>query len=148
MAKIRGEKVGFVFQFFYLIPTLSAVRNVMLPMNFSGKIKGNKENRARELLEIVGMKKREDHLPSQLSGGERQRVAIARAMINKPEIILADEPTGNLDSKSGKEIMEILLRLNKEENVTLIIVTHDKNVGSNAERIIYMKDGEIIKEGK
>lgn len=148
LAKIRGNKIGFVFQFFYLIPTLSALRNVMLPMNFAGKLKNEKEKRARELLKMVGIEKRVDHLPSQLSGGERQRVAIARAMVNSPEIILADEPTGNLDSKSGKEILEILMRLNKEEKVTLVIVTHDKIIADHAERIIYLKDGEIIKEGK
>lgn len=148
LAKIRGKKVGFVFQFFYLIPTLTALRNVMLPMSFSGITRTEKERRARKLLEMVGMLKRINHLPSQLSGGERQRVAIARAMINKPEIILADEPTGNLDSKSGKEVIDILLRLNREEKVTLAIATHDEYIASNARRIIYLKDGEIIKKGK
>jgi len=145
LAKIRGDKIGFVFQFFYLIPTLSALRNVMLPMSFSSKSKNQKERRANELLKMVGMEKRVNHLPSQLSGGERQRVAIARAMVNRPEIILADEPTGNLDSKSGDDILEILLKLNREENVTLITVTHDKNIASHSKRIIYIKDGEIIK---
>jgi putative ABC transport system ATP-binding protein len=148
LAKIRGKKIGFVFQFFYLIPTFSALRNVMLPMSFSDSSKTEKENRAKELLKMVGMEKREDHFPSQLSGGERQRVAIARAMINKPGIILADEPTGNLDSKTGNEIMDILLRLNKEEKVTLVLVTHDKYIASHAKKIIYMKDGEIIKESR
>jgi ABC-type lipoprotein export system ATPase subunit len=146
LAKIRGRKIGFVFQFFYLISTLNALRNVMLPTTLSDVNKTDVKKKAEKFLEIVGLKKREHHLPSQLSGGERQRVAIARAMINNPEIILADEPTGNLDSKSGKDIMEILMKLNKENNVTLIIVTHDHAIAHNAERIIYLKDGEIVKE--
>ena len=147
LAKIRGNKVGFVFQFFYLISTLTALRNLMLPMSFSSKSKDQKEKRCKELLRMVGMEERANHLPSQLSGGERQRVAIARAMVNSPEIILADEPTGNLDSKSGKDIMDILMKLNKDEKVTLITVTHDKNIASNSKRIIYLKDGEIIRGG-
>jgi len=148
LAVIRREKIGFVFQFFFLIPTLTALRNVMLPMVFSGISKNEQERRARKFLEIVGLKERLDHRPSELSGGERQRTAIARAMANSPEIILADEPTGNLDSKSGKDIIGTLLRLNKKEGVTLIIVTHDPYIASNAQRIIYLKDGEIIKERK
>jgi len=148
LAEIRREKIGFVFQFFFLIPTLTALRNVMLPMVFAGITKQEQDKRARKLLEIVGLKERLDHRPSELSGGERQRTAIARAMANSPEIILADEPTGNLDSKSGKDIIGVLLRLNKKERVTLIIVTHDPYIASNAQRIIYLKDGEIIREEK
>ncbi len=148
LAHIRGNKIGFVFQFFYLISTLTALRNVMLPMSFSTLQKDRKEEKAREFLRMVGLEKREDHLPSQLSGGERQRVAIARAMINDPEIILADEPTGNLDSKTGKDIMDLLLKLNTEHKVTLIIVTHDPIIASHAEKIIYLKDGSIVKVGK
>jgi putative ABC transport system ATP-binding protein len=147
LAKIRGKTVGFVFQFFYLIPTLSALRNVMMPMDFIGINKSESEKRAKELLNLVGLTDKIDNLPSQMSGGQRQRVAIARAMANNPEIILADEPTGNLDSKSGKEIVEILLKLNKEKKVTLIVITHDPLIATHAERIIYLKDGRIIKEG-
>ncbi len=143
LARIRREKVGFVFQFFYLVPSLTSLGNVMLPMIFSGR--QNKE-RAVKLLKGVGLPERMEHLPSQLSGGERQRVAIARAMANEPDIIMADEPTGNLDSKSGKEVIDYLLKLNKEKGITLIIVTHDKNIASCANRIIYLKDGKIIKE--
>jgi len=145
LARIRRDKVGFVFQFFYLVPSLTALGNVMLPMIFSGK--QNKE-KAEKLLDGVGLPERKEHLPSQLSGGERQRVAMARAMANEPDIIMADEPTGNLDSKSGKEVMDYLLKLNEKNGVTLIIVTHDKNIASNADRIIYLKDGKIIKEVK
>lgn len=147
LAIVRREKIGFVFQFFYLIPTLTAFDNVMLPMTFTGISKSEQEKRAKKLLEMTGLKGRMDHRPSELSGGERQRVAIARAIVNNPQIILADEPTGNLDSKSGKEVINILLKLNKKEGITLVIVTHDPYIAYNAQRIIYLKDGEIIKEG-
>ncbi len=146
LAKIRRKKVGFVFQFFYLIPTLTALRNIMLPMIFAGTPALEQEKKSKQLLKMVGLEKRMHHRPSELSGGERQRTAIARAMVNSPEIILADEPTGNLDSKSGKEIMDILLKLNKERGVTLVIVTHDPYIAKSAQRIIYLKDGKIIKE--
>jgi len=146
LAKIRREKIGFVFQFFYLIPTLTALENVMLPMSFTGISKNEQKKKAHKLLEIVNLDKRANHKPAELSGGERQRIALARAMANDPEVILADEPTGNLDSKSGKEVMEFLLKLNKDQKVTLIIVTHDHYIASNAKKIIYLKDGKIIKE--
>lgn len=146
LAMIRREKIGFVFQFFYLIPTLTALRNIMLPMTFAGFPREQQKKRARKLLEIVGLKERMNHRPSELSGGERQRVAIARAMANSPEIILADEPTGNLDSKSGKEIINLLLKLNKKYGVTLVIVTHDPHIAKVSKRIIYLKDGKIIRE--
>ena len=146
LAEIRRNKIGFVFQFFYLIPTLTALENVVLPMIFKGVKKEEREKRARELLKMVGLEKRMHHKPSELSGGERQRVAIARALANEPKILLADEPTGNLDSKSGTFVMKILKKLNKEKGVTLIIVTHDKKIASYADRIIYLKDGKIIKE--
>jgi putative ABC transport system ATP-binding protein len=146
LAMIRGKKIGFVFQFFHLIPTLSAFGNVILPMSFFGVSKDEQERRAKTLLKMVGLEKRENHRPSELSGGERQRVAIARAMANEPEIILADEPTGNLDSKSGKEIMDILSELNAKHGVTLVIVTHDQLIASHAQKIIYLKDGRIVKE--
>ncbi|HDH91499.1 MAG TPA: ABC transporter ATP-binding protein [Candidatus Aenigmarchaeota archaeon] len=145
LSKIRREKIGFVFQFFHLIPTMTALENVMLPMIFLGVPKEERRRRALRLLKIVGLEKRANHLPSELSGGERQRVAIARAMANNPKLILADEPTGNLDSKSGREIVKILFGLNKK-GVTLIIVTHDLEIAKKAKRKIYLKDGKIIKE--
>jgi putative ABC transport system ATP-binding protein len=144
LAKIRREKIGFIFQFFYLIPSLTALKNVELPMTFLGNIK-DKEKKAKELLKMVGLEERMYHRPNQISGGESQRVAIARALANDPQIILADEPTGNLDSKSGKEVMEILTKLNKERGVTLILVTHDPLIARHAERIINLKDGMIVK---
>ena len=147
LAEIRRNKIGFVFQFFYLIPTLTALENVVLPMVFKGVKKEKREKRAKELLKLVGLEKRMHHKPSELSGGERQRVAIARALANEPKILLADEPTGNLDSKSGALVMKILKKLNKEKGVTLVIVTHDKKIASYADRIIYLKDGKIIKGG-
>ena len=146
LAKIRREKIGFIFQFFYLIPSLTALKNVELPMTFLGNVK-DKEIKSKELLKMVGLEDRMNHRPNQLSGGESQRVAIARALANDPQIILADEPTGNLDSKSGKEIMDILTKLNKERGVSLIIVTHDSNIARHAKRIINLKDGAIIKGG-
>jgi putative ABC transport system ATP-binding protein len=147
LAKIRSEKIGFIFQFFYLIPALTALKNVELPMTFVKSSVKNREAKARELIKTVGLENRMYHRPSQLSGGESQRIAIARALANDPQIILADEPTGNLDSKSGKEIMDILTKLNKERGVTLIIVTHDSNIAKHAKRIINLKDGMIIKGG-
>jgi putative ABC transport system ATP-binding protein len=147
LAKIRREKIGFIFQFFYLIPSLTALKNVELPMTFIKSSAKDREKRAKELLKMVGLEDRMYHRPSQLSGGESQRVAIARALANNPQIILADEPTGNLDSKSGKEIMDILVKLNKERGVTLIIVTHDSSIARHAEKVINLKDGKIIKGG-
>jgi len=146
LAKIRREKIGFIFQFFYLIPSLTAIKNVELPMTFVGEDAKQREERAKLLLKMVGLENRIYHKPSQLSGGESQRVAIARALANRPQIILADEPTGNLDSKSGKEIMDILMKLNREERVTLIIVTHDSTIARCTKRIINLRDGKIIKE--
>jgi len=146
LAKIRREKIGFVFQFFYLIPSLTALKNVELPMTFVQGTAKDKEVRAKELLKMVGLENRMNHRPSQMSGGESQRVAIARALANNPQIILADEPTGNLDSKSGKEVIEILVKLNKEKGVTLILVTHDSSIARHAERAINLKDGKIIKD--
>ena len=142
LARVRGKKIGFVFQFFYLIPTISALENVLLPMTFNGK---KDIKRAKRLLRLVGLGSRMEHKPGQLSGGERQRVAIARALANEPEVLLADEPTGNLDSKSGKEIMKLLLELNKKEKLTLIVVTHDETICSKMTRNIHIKDGEIIR---
>ena len=148
LARLRGNKIGFVFQFFNLYPILTALENIELPMVITEKSKTERRKRALELLKIVGLEKRAEHLPSQLSGGERQRVAIARALANNPSLILADEPTGNLDSKAGKEILELLDKLQEEEGKTIIMVTHDVNIGKYAERLIYLKDGKIIKEAR
>lgn len=144
LAEIRGKKIGFVFQFFFLIPTLSAVQNVELPMIFNGFSADERHKRACELLELVGLGDRSEHKPSELSGGERQRVAIARALANDPKIIFADEPTGNLDSKSGQEIIDLLMKLNKK-GYTIIIVTHDVNIARHAKRIVHIKDGLVEK---
>ena len=143
LAKLRREKIGFIFQFFNIIPIFTALENVELPMIFSKK--SNRMERAKELLKAVGLQQRMSHHPSQLSGGETQRVAIARALANDPKLILADEPTGNLDSKYGKEIMDILIKLNKEKGTTLLLITHDISVAKYAERIIRLKDGMIVK---
>jgi putative ABC transport system ATP-binding protein len=145
LSKIRAEKIGFIFQFFNLYPILTAIENVELPMIISEKYKKERKNRAKELLKIVKMEKMAEHLPSQLSGGERQKIAIARALANDPLLILADEPTGNLDSKTGKEIAELFVELN-EKGKTIVVVTHMLDIAKYAKRIIYLKDGEIIKE--
>jgi|TARA_Y100000310_G_C20688367_1_gene820584 putative ABC transport system ATP-binding protein len=147
LAQIRGKKIGFVFQAFNLIPTLSALENVMLPMTFQDIPRNKRVKKARELLIRMGLKERLDNLPGQLSGGERQRVAIARALSNDPEIILADEPTGNLDSKTGLEIMQLLTDLHKKEKRTIAMVTHDTDLTKYAERTIRIKDGKNVKHG-
>ena len=146
LAKIRGKKIGFIFQTFNLIPSLTTMGNVMVPMVFQGYSEIQRDKRARELLIKVGLGHRLDHKPSELSGGERQRVAIARALANDPEVILADEPTGNLDTKTGEQILAMLKDLNKKEGKTLIIVTHDEYVAETAERIIELKDGLVMKK--
>ncbi len=146
LAKIRLKKIGFVFQQFNLIPTLTALENVALPMWFAGVNRRKRIKRAKELLRMVGLEGREHHKPRELSGGEQQRVAIARALANNPEVILADEPTGNLDTKTGRKIIEILEKLNKEEGKTLVIVTHDPEIGKRAKRQLKIRDGIIIKE--
>ena len=145
LARLRASEIGFVFQSFNLLPRLTALENVVLPMNFSNKIK-DKENRALKLLSEMGLEKRTGHKPTELSGGQRQRVSIARALANDPNIILADEPTGNLDSKSGKDVMKILIELNKKFGKTLILVTHDRSLANLAQRIVSLKDGKIINE--
>jgi putative ABC transport system ATP-binding protein len=144
LAQIRGKTIGFIFQQFNLLPTLSTVENVMLPLEFQNEDKDKIKKRAIELLKIVGLDDRMDHLPSQLSGGQRQRVAIARSLAVNPEILLADEPTGNLDSKTGTYVMEFLSKLNIEENKTIIIVTHDTELIKYAKKILYIKDGELV----
>lgn len=147
LANLRRDKIGFVFQLFNLYPTLTALENVELPMLIAKKDKEFRRKRAIELLKMVEMEELKDHLPSELSGGQRQKIAIARSLANNPRIILADEPTGNLDSKSGEEVMKIFKDLNKKGK-TIVIVTHNENVAKFAERIILLKDGKIIKDEK
>jgi len=142
LAAIRNQKVGFVFQSFNLLARATALSNVELPMRYSGKRKNRKQT-AKEALESVGLGDRIYHRPNELSGGQQQRVAIARALVNNPAIILADEPTGNLDTKSGEELMSLLLSLNKDRGTTLIIVTHDPEIASLTQRVIYIRDGVV-----
>jgi putative ABC transport system ATP-binding protein len=145
LAQLRGKKIGFVFQQFNLINTLTALENVMLPMTFQGITLGERKKRAKELLGFLELGGRMDHKPNELSGGEQQRVAIARALANDPEIILADEPTGNLDSKTGKYIMDLLGKLNKEKNKTIVMVTHDMDLVNYANKAFHLKDGMVHK---
>lgn len=143
VADLRNREVGFIFQFFNLIPRMDAQSNVELPMAIAGVNRHERHERAKELLKLVGLAERADHKPSQLSGGEQQRVAIARALANEPNILLADELTGNLDSKTGSEIMYLLRSLNEEKGKTFILITHDPNVGQRTDRLISLKDGII-----
>jgi len=143
LAQLRGRRIGFVFQTFNLIPTLTALENVMLPMVFQGVELEERQERAKELLEKVGLGERTNHLPGQLSGGERQRVAVSRALANDPEVILADEPTGNLDTKRGEEIADMFNKLSKEGK-TVILVTHDMYIAKHADKIYRLKDGRIV----
>ena len=143
----RRKRVGFVFQSFNLLPRLTALENVALPLMFVGVLHEERQLRARELLVKVGLEERLDHRPTQLSGGEQQRVAIARALVARPTIILADEPTGNIDSATGTEIMALLRRLNKEQGVTLLLVTHDMSAADFADRVFQVRDGQITEDG-
>jgi putative ABC transport system ATP-binding protein len=144
--KIRRDKIGFVFQTFNLLPYLNAAENVELPMENTKKTKSERRKKAQELLKLVGLEGREDHRPQRLSAGEQQRVAIARALANDPAIILADEPTGNLDTQNKYEIVRLLANLNIERGTTVIMVTHDSQVASHTERMFLLKDGKILKE--
>lgn len=146
LSKIRNRKIGFVFQTYNLIPRTSALKNVELPMLYSGIGRKERVARAKELLELVGMQERMTHKPDELSGGQKQRVAIARAMANNPSIILADEPTGALDSKTGRNIMDLFHKLNKEQGKTIVLITHSGELASETERIVTIKDGSIIGE--
>jgi len=146
LAQIRGRKIGFIFQTFNLIPTLTAKENIILPMIFQGIPADKREKRAEKLLRLVQLEGRMNHKPTELSGGEQQRVAIARSLANDPNVILADEPTGNLDSKTGRIVMDFLKDLNKKEGKTIVMVTHDAELAKHADRIAYLKDGVIIKQ--
>ncbi len=143
LARIRNKKIGFIFQMFNLLPRVTAQANAELPLIYSGISSKERQNRALEALKIVGLSERVSHFPNQLSGGQQQKVAIARALINHPSIILADEPTGNIDSKSGGEIMNLFCKLNKEGN-TIILVTHDERIASFAKRKVLVRDGRIV----
>ena len=145
LARVRGRKIGFVFQSYQLVPTLTAEENVLLPAELSG-YNGQPRRRARELLERVGLSSRAHHYPVQLSGGEQQRVALARAFSTKPPILMADEPTGNLDSANGQHVLDLLVQLNREENTTLLLVTHDRRLAEYADRIITLCDGQVLSD--
>lgn len=144
LSQLRGRTIGFVFQEFNILPNLTALENVMLPMIFRGLLPEERKKRAEELLISVGLKDRISHQPDELSVGERQRVAIARAFANDPEMVIADEPTGNLDSLTGKKIMEILTDFHKKEGKTIVVVTHDPHIADYSEQIVNIKDGQII----
>jgi len=143
---VRRRQVGFVFQFFNLLPTLTAAENVALPLLIDGKRIEQHAGRVSELLDLVGLSERSDHRPDQLSGGEQQRVAIARAFVNDPKIVLADEPTGNLDSRSGTVVLELLRRACKDLSTTVVMVTHDPRAASYADRVVFLKDGRTVRE--
>ena len=146
LALIRNKKIGFVFQKFYLLPDLTALDNVALPRLYAGDTEPDARKRAAQLLTMINLADRIDHYPYQLSGGQQQRVAIARALVNNPRIILADEPTGNLDTETGNVILDLFKALNQEQNVTIVLVTHEANVAARAKRIIELRDGKILKD--
>jgi putative ABC transport system ATP-binding protein len=146
LAEIRNRMLGFVFQGFNLLARTTALENVELPMFYNGEVAGGRKERAMAALKSVGLEGREGHFPNQLSGGQQQRVAIARALVNKPSIILADEPTGNLDSRTSGEVMAIFQRLNKEEGITVVLVTHEPDIAAWAGRHVHFKDGRIVSD--
>jgi putative ABC transport system ATP-binding protein len=146
LARVRNEKMGFVFQGFNLISRTSALENVELPMIYKGIPEEERVVRAKKALEIVGLSKREDHMPNQMSGGQQQRVAIARAIVNDPPLILADEPTGNLDTKTSIEVMEFFVKLNKDTGKTIVLVTHEPDIAQYCKRVVKFKDGNIISD--
>jgi putative ABC transport system ATP-binding protein len=146
LTRLRRDRIGFVFQFFNLLPTLTAEENVMLPALIAGRRDAKTRERARELLVRVGLEARADHLPAELSGGEQQRVSIARALLGSPELVLADEPTGNLDTRSSGEVLELLRELNRAEGQTLVLVTHDPPSAATADRVVFLRDGKVAGE--
>jgi len=148
LAEIRNKKIGFVFQSFNLLSRTTALENAELPLLYSNVPGKERHARAMAALALVGLKGRETHKTNQLSGGEQQRVAIARALLNNPSLILADEPTGNLDTKTSEEIMDIFTKLNKEKGITIVMVTHEADIGAKAKRRIHMRDGQIVREEK
>jgi len=143
LAEVRGKKIGFIFQQFNLLQNLTALENVMLPMIFQGVAESRRREKATELLESVNLGKRIKHKPAEMSGGEQQRIAIARSLANDPEILIADEPTGNLDSSTGKTVMEILTKLHRGQKKTIIVVTHDPNIARYSQNIVHIRDGQI-----
>src|SRR6188474_1310657 len=144
LASYRAHQIGFIFQAFHLLPTFTALENVQIPMFESSRPIAERKTRAAELLTLVGLEKRLDHFPSKLSGGERQRVAIARSLANGASVLLADEPTGNLDSENAAKILDLIIRLRREQNITLILVTHDPGIARQAERVLEVRDGCIV----
>jgi putative ABC transport system ATP-binding protein len=147
-SEYRAREIGFIFQAFHLLPTFTALENVQVPMFETKRSASERTAKAVELLKAVGLEHRLDHFPAKLSGGERQRVAIARSLANGPSVLLADEPTGNLDSKNAEIILELLIRLHRDRNMTLVLVTHDLSIAQRASRTIQMKDGRIVSDGK
>ncbi|KKQ11796.1 MAG: Macrolide-specific efflux protein MacB [candidate division TM6 bacterium GW2011_GWF2_36_6] len=146
LAKIRNQKIGFVFQKFYLLPDLTALDNVALPCLYAGENETAAREKAKKLLELVGLEHRMDHFPYQLSGGQQQRVAIARALVNEPAMIMADEPTGNLDRATGENILQVFKDFNEKQNVTIVIVTHEQSIAARTKRIVELVDGKIVSD--
>ncbi len=144
LAEIRGKKIGFIFQQFNLLQNLTALENVMLPMIFQGVPESKRREKAKQLLESVNLGQRMNHKPTEMSGGEQQRIAIARSLVNDPEILIADEPTGNLDSTTGKMVMDILTKLHRDQKKTIVVVTHDPNIAHYSQNVIHIQDGQIV----